>query len=324
MDLPNEIVDQFNAAIKPPVNAEALKALYAQNVDFFTQREDGTWISFKLLNKIETQALEKVFSILMDVIYIPAYIHLYTSSGFDDAKDYFEALFDKVDSDDILCVDLLTKFMELTPFDEKYLEIASTNHLFAKIYYDPITRQNDFMSCQIFALQAAKEFHTMHRYLPKQYQGDLFLYLAEQAKSMAGYNPDNENMHNLSKITFTRLPPRMIRSMQSTTLYQERESKPSSLSSYGLNENVLPVNKRGERPVQSAQKYFLVSQELNKLQNRRIDAKFYSMFELVDRYLRMHAKNEMEIAKSEFTLQSFFEQFAPKSKPPANRKGKRD
>lgn len=151
------------------------------------------------------------------------------------------------------------------------------------IYINATQRQNDGYSCSSFTLNDIKDLHKINHYLPEKYSGDIFNFCKKNTL--------------LSRTTitgmilnFTFLPLKMMRLTQSSTLLE------NIIPERPLEEQSLPVNKKGQTALESSELGFL-----NK-RNIRARLKLEKMLDKTSQYLMDTPLDQISETMEEFDL----------------------
>ena len=184
---------------------------------------------------------------------------------------------------------------------EEVIKIANRIFPQCEIFVSEKKRQNALSGCSIFALNDVATLYTLR--LEEQYdQTKLFGYIANNPSQKISIK---ETKGTDLTITSCKLPLSLNRTMQSEKLLTEIIPKAT------VEEQKIPVNKKGETAELSATKSFQTSPETGKRQNTRLFYKLDKMAEHVFDYLLKHSTREREEQMKAGTVAAFIEKASP-------------
>lgn len=154
------------------------------------------------------------------------------------------------------------------------------------MYFDPRGRLRS-LGCSVFAIDDVNHLATLGRYLHPKYKGDLFAYLN-----------DNTNAEYCSwlapcKVRECRLPISLLRTSMDSDLNRV-------FASYSPDEQVRPVNKKGETPLASTRKHLVVQNQ--KKRNVRLEYKLSVIAKHVFVYLLSRSREEVLAEAHQFSF----------------------
>lgn len=161
------------------------------------------------------------------------------------------------------------------------------------VYLDDIKRQNAAKGCSTFALDDIQHLYVAEKYLPEEFaESGLFGFLEKNKKETLDFEEGS--------ITLCNIPLSLIRTAQTSKLADKIEER-------SIEEQSLPVNKKGETALVSATKGYRINPINNLRQNHRLNNKLQGMAEHNHHYLVSTPKAEVEKEMQRFTLESLSE-----------------
>lgn len=155
------------------------------------------------------------------------------------------------------------------------------------IYISDEKRQHSNLGCTVFSLKDVQELFSVGSYLDQKYKGDFLNYVSDNIIS-------TESLAKNTTLASYRLPLRFLRSEQSQDLLNGTIPKRTEA------EKSLPVNKKGETVVVSANKHF--KKVADKYRNERAAYKLNKMAEKAFAYL---SENNFDLIQIESKMNHF-------------------